>query len=100
MNALASVSVSPASARPFYHPDDNEPQDCVCVLTIGPIFCYVVPSFQVLQVEIRQIRVKGFTKEREEKVYDFVIRNDTSLNRPYPCWMVIKDAAFVKVSYP
>ena len=60
-SALSSVSAVPLSSRPGYDPAvDTKQEDCVCVLSIGSVFGYVIPSFNVLQVEMRQARVKGF----------------------------------------
>ena len=68
------------------------------VLSLTPPFFYVIPNFDVLQVELRHMRVKGYDSNGEEQVYDLFIRNDPSLCRPYPVCIVIKDGTLVKVS--
>ena len=97
---LSSVSFAPVTSRPWYDPSlgvESEPEDRVCVVSVGPPFQYVIPSFDVLQVEMRQLRVKGYTNEGEEKQYDFFIRSNPALCRPLPAWIIIKDCTFVKV---
>ena len=37
-------------------PSDDEPDDCVCVLSVGPLFRYVIPSFDILAIDMRQMR--------------------------------------------
>ena len=69
----------------------------MCVLSVGSVFGYVIPSFNVLQVEMRQARVKGYNAEGDERQYDIFIRNDSSLCRVFPAWMVVKDLTFVEV---
>ena len=51
---VSQVSTSlKRSSRPLFHPSvDNTPNDCVCVLSLGPSFRYVIPSFNALAVEI------------------------------------------------
>ena len=88
----------PTSSRPQYDPSkDDDEDDCVCVLSVGMPFIYVIPSFDVLGVEMRQVRIKGYTSEGEERNYDIFIRNHPSLCRTYPAWMVIKDVTVVEV---
>lgn len=97
--ALSCVSFAPKSMRPeFDHSVDDEPADCVCILSVGVPFRYVIPSFDVLCVEMRQMRIKGYTAEGEERTYDMFIRNDPSLCRPYPAWMTILDATSIEES--
>ena len=63
----------------FDHSVDDEPADYVCVLSVEVPCRYVLPSFDILCVEMRQIRIKGYTAEGEEWTYDMFIRNDPSL---------------------
>ena len=95
--ALPSTYFAPKSLRPRYDPSDDEPDDCVCVLSVGPPFRYVIPSFDIIAIDMRQIRIKGYPAEGEERNYDIFIRNDPSLCRPYPVWMVIRDGIVIEV---
>ena len=52
-----------------------------------------------LYVEMRQIRIKGYTAEAEERTYNMFIRNNPSLCRPYPVWMTIQDAIAMEVRF-
>jgi len=52
-----------------------------CVLSAGEKFLYVLPDFDVLMIELRHLRVKGFPKANPEDVYDIFIKNDASLCR-------------------
>ena len=72
---LSCVSFADLSSRPSYVPDDNEPDDRFWVLTLGPSFRYVIPSLDVLAVELRQMRVGGDSKGAGQ-VYDIFIRAD------------------------
>ena len=94
-----SVFFAPKSSHPRYDPStENEADDCVCVLSVGMPFLYVIPSF-VLRIEMRQMRIKGYTvTEKEEHNYDIFIRNDPLLCRSYLLCMVIKDATIIEVS--
>ena len=94
-STLSSVSFVPASSRPGYDP--SLPEDQVCLLSVGPTFKYVIPSFEVLQVDLQQARVKGYDSYGKEIHYDFFIRSDIDLNRSYPAWLVIKEAVCVQV---
>ena len=92
------VSVTPMSSRPWYHQGaEDEQEDCVCVLSIGPPFKYVIPSFDVLQIQLRQLKIMGYDSKGDDKYYDFFIRHSPSLSHEYPAWMIIKDATIVKV---
>ena len=60
--ALATAYFAPKTSRPQYDPSaDDEPHDCVCVLSVGEPFRYVIPSFDVIAIEMRQLKVKGYT---------------------------------------
>ena len=89
------MSKAPLSSRPWYHlgvEDDQE--DCVCVLSIAPPFHYTIPSFDVLQVQLMQLKIMAYDSEGEEQHYDFLIRYSPSLSHvECPAWMIIKDAA-------
>ena len=68
-----------------------------CVLSAGEKFLYVLPDFDVLMIELRHLRVKGFPKANPEDVYDIFIKNDASLCRFLPAGIIIKDLAILKV---
>ena len=96
--ALTAAYFASKSSRPHYDPStDDEPDDCVCVLSVGMPFRYVIPSFDVIAIEMRQLRMKGYTPGGEERNYDIFIRIDPSLCRQYPVWMVIKDGTVIEV---
>ena len=75
-------------------------QIIVCVLPVGMPFRYVIPSFDVIAIEMRQMKIKGYTTDGEERNYDIFIRNDPSLCRLYPVWMVIRDGTVIEVRPP
>ena len=81
---LSCVSFADLSSRPSYVPDDNESDDRFWVLTLGPSFRYVIPSFDVLAVELRQMRVGGDSKGVGQ-VYDIFIRADDVSLMKKPC---------------
>ena len=91
-NYSACVSFNPRETH-----SASDENDCVCVLSIGTPFLYIIPSFPVLQVELRHARVKGYNTVGEELHKDIFIRNDPSLCRAYPIWMEIVDAIMIKV---
>ena len=85
VSATPCVYFAPKSSRPWYDPaTDEEPNDCVCALSPGPPFRYVIPGFDVLAVEMHQMRIKGYTTAGEERTYDIFVRNDPSVNHCYP----------------
>ena len=68
----------------------TEDDEFICVLYVGAKFLYVIPSFDVLGVELRHIQVKGFSKiGNPEDVFDMFIKNDISLSRIYPSHAVL-----------
>lgn len=98
-SSLSCVSVVPLSAR-FSTDDDTgcDSDDCACVQKLGPVLNYIIPSFPVLQVAVRRMRVKGVNQKGEELEYDFFIRDDSSLYRGYPAWMTVKYAMAMTVN--
>ena len=72
-------------------------QMTVCVLSVGMPFRYVIPSFDTIAIEIWQMKIKGYTTDGEERNYGIFIRNDPSLCRLYPVWMVIRDGTVLEV---
>ena len=76
----------------------TEDKELVHVLSTGAKFLYAIHDFDVLAVELQHIQVKGFTKFGDlEEVFDLFIRNDVSLCRTYPLFMIIKDVTIIKV---
>ena len=76
----------------------TEGQEVTCILSAGMKFLYVLPGFDVLGIELRHIKVKGFGKTgNEEDTFDMFIKNDISLLRSYPAALIIKDLAVVMV---
>ena len=74
------MSFAPMPSRPLYQPEDDDDEPNVfCVLSIGSSFRYVILSFEVLAVALRQIRIRC-ELDGEVKVYDLFIRSDNSLN--------------------
>lgn len=68
------VSFASIGSRLFYDSSAVEDPDCVCVISIGVPFKYIIPRFDVLSVELRQMKIKGYNKDVEEEHYDFFIR--------------------------
>ena len=94
---LSCVSFADLSSRPSYVPDDNEPDDPFWVLTLGPSFRYVIPSFDVLAVELRQMRVGGDSKGAGQVYVIFIRADDVSLMKNYPALMRVKDYLNIEV---
>lgn len=89
----------PIKSRLTYNPADTElPHGIFYILSLGSPFWYIIPSFEVLSVELRQMRIHGTTEEGEDHVYDVFVRNDPSLAHSYPTWMTVLDAVVVNVS--
>ena len=98
MALTAAAYFAPKSSCPQYDlSSDDEPDDCVCVLSVRMPFRYVIPSFDVIATEIRQMKIKGYTTDGEEHNYDIFIHNDLSLCRLYSVWMVIRDGTVLEV---
>ena len=92
--ALSAVHLSSKNLRCF----DCEEYGEFCILSIGEPFTYMIPSFDVLAVELRLIRIPGCDGSGEEKVFDLFIRNDPDLSRTYPAWMKALDFAVIDQS--
>lgn len=67
----------------------SEVSVCSSILFIGLPFKYVIPSFTMLKVEQRQLKIMGYDSEDEEKQYNFFIRHSPSLCHKYSAWMVL-----------
>ena len=77
----------------------TEDQEITCILSVEKRFLYVLPGFDVLEIELRHIKIKRFGKiGNEEDTFNMFIRNDISLLRSYPTAVIIKDLVVVKVS--
>ena len=85
--ALSSVSVAPVTSRPSYVPGAGD--DVIDVLSLGPPFPYIIPSFDVLRVELRQMKV-AVVMGGVDTNYDLFIRNQPSLSPTYPARMTVK----------
>ena len=59
------------------------------VLYLGSPFCYPIPSFDALCVELRRARIHGATPEGQQHIYDVFIREDPSLTHSLPSWMTV-----------
>ena len=64
--ALSAVHLSSKNLKCF----DCEEYGEFCLLSIGEPFTYTIPSFDVLAVELRLIRIPGCDGSGEEKVFD------------------------------
>lgn len=68
----ASLSIAPMFLRPFYNPGSGkEAEDCMCLLSVGTLHISLY-RFEVLQVEMWQIQVKGYNKEEERRYDNFI----------------------------
>ena len=90
----------PVTARPSFVPGtENNPGDLIDVLTLGTPFYYMIPSFDVLRVELRQMKV-AVIQGGVDTTLDLFVRNDPALCRSYPAKMTIKDFLVVDVREP
>ena len=64
-------SYSPRSEMP-----DNKPQGPLDVIGVGSAYCYQIPSFSVITVELRNVRVSE--EEKRTGIYDLFMREDPS----------------------
>ena len=99
-STLSAVSAAPLQSRPSYvRGMEDDPEDIFDVVNVGPVFKYVIPSFNVLALDLRRMKIVG--KHRisgDEKRYDLFIRNDSSLLRSYPARMTVKDLVVIGVT--
>lgn len=88
-SAVAFVFPAPKSSRPLRDNSvDDDPNDFLCRVNFEEPFCYVIPTFDVLAVELLRCKIKGFNQEGKEEVYDVFARNDPSFQNRVPgCWM-------------
>lgn len=93
------VYYAPKAWRPSQDDPANSEDDEVTVLSAGEKFMYVIPSFDVLALPLRHLKIKGCSRQDgQELVFDVFVRNCPSLNRVYPSAMIIKDVTIIKVS--
>lgn len=95
VNSLACVTVSTPSTRPSYVED--EPDDEFVVLRIGSPFRYIIHGFDVLIVELQQMRI-AVEMQGIGLTYNVFVRNDkAALSRIYPAAMRVKDFLRIEV---
>ena len=84
--STSCVTFVPQPSRPGYNPStDDVGDDVIAAISVGPVFRYIIPSFSVLAVQMRQMRMKAFNLSGQEVTHDIFIRSDSSLNGAYPC---------------
>ena len=94
--ALSSVIYCSKNIRPLCNDQLPEDTDCeFCVLSVGKSFNYVIPSFDILAVKLRPMRVTSYNDDNVETMYDYFVRDDSDLSRAYPSWMKVKDLTVV-----
>ena len=101
-SSTACVAYAPRNTRMLYDKAaDKQPYDMVQVLSLGSPFLYNIPSFDLLSVEMRQVRINGYTAEDKQVQYDIFVCNHSAsdLDRVYPWWMTIKDATIIEVKH-
>ena len=65
----------------------------MCVIGLGVPVKFIIPSFDVLSVELRHMKIK------EEECYDFFISSDSILSTLIsPEYIIIQDVTITKVS--
>ena len=62
-SCLDCLSFASIGSHPFYDSSTEEDPDCVCAISIGVPFKFIIPSFDVLSVELRQMKIKGYNKD-------------------------------------
>ena len=90
-SSLSAVSAAPLHNRPGYVQGIEDDQDDVFdVVSVSPPFKYVIPTFDVLTVELRHMTIIGQHISSGDKArYDLLIRSDPSLTRSYPVRMTV-----------
>ncbi|XP_065902857.1 uncharacterized protein [Dysidea avara] len=78
-------------------PSCSEKDDVIMVTAVGDSFMYIIPSFDVFSIELRPVKIKGYSIRRKETLtYDLFIRSHSSLDREYPSKLTIKDVTIIK----
>ena len=96
---LCSVKKTPPTSPTSRLLMDSGENDDLYIVSVGPKFLYVIPSFDVLAVDLQVMRVQGYDHEGKLLVCDVFIRDDLSLKRVYPAAMTITDQTCIEVSY-
>ena len=74
------------------------PGEEIAILSVGVSFEYGIPYFDVLAVELHQIKVERQLKDQvTTKRFDAFIRNDATLNCMYPKSFFVMDSFFIEV---
>ncbi len=101
MHDMAAATASCLTS--VHHTPLDEAEDYkvgeITIITIGRPFRYMIPHFEVLQVELRHIVIEGETEDGDPVRHDCFIRNDASLCRAYPSSMAVRDAIVIPVSF-
>jgi len=74
----------------------EEEYDVTVLAAARDEFMHIIPSFDVVAIPLKHLRVKGISGQELE--YDIFIHNCSSLDRHYPAQLIIKDVVIVKVS--
>ena len=73
-------------------------EEKIAILSVGVPFEYAIPYFDVLAVELRQIKVERQLKDQvTTERFDAFIRNDATLNCTYPTSFFVTDSFFIEV---
>ena len=71
------------------------------ILSIGEQFKYIIPSFEVLAVKMRQVKLERENEDSGlDEQFDAFIRDDKWLRRCYPADITVTDAFIIKVLIP
>ena len=87
----------PASHLSLLHPDDRDDDPMFYVESVCSSFLYNIPSFDVMSVSLRHLKVKGWDENGKETPYDLFIRNDESQFPELPALIAVRDSTIVKV---
>ena len=73
-------------------------EEKIAILSVGVPFEYAIPYFDVLAVELCQIKVERQLKDQvTTERFDAFIRNDATLNCTYPTSFFVTDSFFIEV---
>ena len=98
---LAQAEASPLKSDPGRSDlsSDDDDVDNFTVLCVGDKFRYTIPSFAVVHVWLRPMKLQAFSEQTGElEVYDGFIRDDPSLERSFPVGVVVAEQCIVPVS--
>ena len=78
-NEIAMTSIESYSPRSKIPDTDNKPQGPLDLIGVGSSYCYQIPSFSVITVELRNVRVSFWDdEEKRTGIYDLFMREDPS----------------------